>query len=438
MGNIVAIVGRPNVGKSTLFNRLIGEFKAIVDDFSGVTRDRHYGKAEWLDKEFTVIDTGGYVHNSSDIFERAIADQVKIAMEEADVLLFMVDVQVGVTDLDAAFANLLRRTKKPVLLVANKVDTFEKQHDSYEFYKLGFENLFCISSGSGSGTGELLDEVIKLLPNEIGEGDDLAETLPKIAVVGRPNVGKSSLVNALLGEDRNIVTDIAGTTRDTVHSHYKYYGQEFLLVDTAGIRRKNKVSEDIEFYSVMRSLRALENCDIAILVVDATIGLDSQDLNLVGLAVKNGKGVVILVNKWDLIEPKTTNTARDFETELKQKLEPFDDVPVIFTSAIEKQRIHRAVEVAMEVYENRSRRISTSHLNDFLQEATDKFPPPSIKGKFIKINYCTQLPGKNPKFAFFCNLPQYVSDSYKRYLENRLREKYDFKGVPITIYFRKK
>lgn len=438
MGNIVAIVGRPNVGKSTLFNRLLGEFKAIVDDFSGVTRDRHYGKAEWLDREFTIIDTGGYVHNSADIFERAIADQVKIAIEEADVLLFMVDVQVGVTDLDMAFANLIRRTKKPVLLVANKVDTFDKQHDAYEFYKLGLDNLYCISSSSGSGTGELLDEIIKLLPNDEPEEANPADELPKIAVVGRPNVGKSSLVNALLGEDRNIVTDIAGTTRDTIHSHYKYYGNEFLLVDTAGIRKKTKVNEDIEFYSVMRSLRALENCDVAILVIDATLGLDSQDLNLVGLAVKNGKGLVLLVNKWDLIPNKTTNTARDFENEIKQKLQPFDDIPIVFTSALEKQRIHRAVEVAMEVYENRSRRISTSQLNDFLQEIIAAYPPPSVKGKFVKIKYGTQLPGKNPKFALFCNLPQYVNDSYKRYVENRMREAWDFKGVPITIYFRKK
>jgi GTP-binding protein len=391
-----------------------------------------------LDREFTIIDTGGYVHNSSDIFEKAIAEQVKIAIEEADVLLFMVDVQVGITDLDMAFANLIRRTKKPVLLVANKVDTFEKQHDAYEFYKLGLDNLFCISSSSGSGSGELLDEIIKLLPIHEIEDVNPADAIPKIAVVGRPNVGKSSLVNALLGEERNIVTEIAGTTRDTVHSHYKSYGNEFLLVDTAGIRRKTKVSEDIEFYSVMRSLRALENCDIVILVIDATIGLDSQDLNLVGLAVKNGKGLVLLVNKWDLIPNKTTNTARDFEKDIKEKLQPFDDVPIVFTSVLEKQRIHRAVEVAMEVFENRTRRISTSQLNDFLQNAISAYPPPSVKGKFIKIKYGTQLPGRNPKFALFCNLPQYISESYKRYLENKMRESWDFKGVPITIYFRKK
>jgi GTP-binding protein len=437
MGNIVAIVGRPNVGKSTLFNRLMGEFKAIVDDFSGVTRDRHYGKAEWQDKEYTLIDTGGYVHNSTDIFEVAIRNQVKIAVEEADVVLFIVDVQVGITDLDSAFANLLRRSKKPVLVVVNKCDTFEKEHDSYEFYSMGFDKLFCISSGSGSGTGELLDEIISLIPEEDLKITDAEEQLPKIAVVGRPNVGKSSFVNALLGEDRNIVTDIAGTTRDTINSHYNFYGKEFLLVDTAGIRRKKKVNEDIEFYSVMRSLRALENCDIAILVLDAQLGLDQQDLNLVALAIKNGKGLVILVNKWDLMS-KETNTARNFEMEIKEKLKPFDDVPIIFTSAIDKQRIHKAVEVTMQVYENRTRRITTSKLNEFIEKIMDAYPPPSNKGKFVKVKYVTQLPGRSPKFVFFCNLPQYVPDSYKRYLENKMREEYDFKGVPMTIYFRKK
>jgi len=437
MGNIVAIVGRPNVGKSTLFNRLMGEFKAIVDDFSGVTRDRHYGKAEWQDKEYTLIDTGGYVHNSTDIFEVAIRNQVKIAVEEADVVLFIVDVQVGITDLDSAFANLLRRSKKPVLVVVNKCDTFEKEHDSYEFYSMGFDKLFCISSGSGSGTGELLDEIISLIPDEDLKITEAEEELPKIAVVGRPNVGKSSFVNALLGEDRNIVTDIAGTTRDTINSHYNFYGKEFLLVDTAGIRRKKKVNEDIEFYSVMRSLRALENCDIAILVLDAQLGLDQQDLNLVALAIKNGKGLVILVNKWDLMS-KETNTARNFEMEIKEKLKPFDDVPIIFTSAIDKQRIHKAVEVTMQVYENRTRRITTSKLNEFIEKIMDAYPPPSNKGKFVKVKYVTQLPGRSPKFVFFCNLPQYVPDSYKRYLENKMREEYDFKGVPMTIYFRKK
>ncbi len=438
MGNIVAIVGRPNVGKSTLFNRLLGEFKAIVDDFSGVTRDRHYGKAEWQDKEYTLIDTGGYVHKTSDIFETAIREQVKIAIDEADVVLFIVDVQTGITDLDSAFASLLRRTKKPVLVVVNKVDTNEKQHDAYEFYSLGFDKLFCISSTSGAGTGELLDEVVSLIkPEDLAttEGED---PLPKFAVVGRPNVGKSSLVNALLGEERNIVTDIAGTTRDTINSHYNYFGKEFLLVDTAGIRRKTKVNEDIEFYSVMRSLRALENCDVAILVIDAMQGLDQQDLNLVGLAIKNSKGLVILVNKWDLYPDKQTNSARNYENTIKDKLKPFDDVPVIFTSAIEKQRIHRAIEVAMEVYDNKTRRIGTSELNNFLEGVISANEPPSVKGKFVKIKYATQLPGKSPRFVLFCNLPQYVSDSYKRYIENRIREHYNFTGVPVTIYFRKK
>jgi GTP-binding protein len=415
----------------------MGEFKAIVDDFSGVTRDRHYGKAEWQDKEYTLIDTGGYVHNSTDIFEVAIRNQVKIAVEEADVILFIVDVQVGITDLDSAFANLLRRSKKPVLVVVNKCDTFEKENDSYEFYSMGFDKLFCISSGSGSGTGDLLDEIISLIPEEDLKITDAEEQLPKIAVVGRPNVGKSSFVNALLGEERNIVTDIAGTTRDTINSHYNFYGKEFLLVDTAGIRRKKKVNEDIEFYSVMRSLRALENCDIAILVLDAQLGLDQQDLNLVALAIKNGKGLVILVNKWDLMS-KETNTARNFEMEIKEKLKPFDDVPIIFTSAIDKQRIHKAVEVTMQVYENRTRRITTSKLNEFIEKIMDAYPPPSNKGKFVKVKYVTQLPGRSPKFVFFCNLPQYVPDSYKRYLENKMREEYDFKGVPMTIYFRKK
>ncbi|MBC7382861.1 MAG: ribosome biogenesis GTPase Der [Bacteroidia bacterium] len=438
MGNIVAIVGRPNVGKSSLFNRLLGEFKAIVDDFSGVTRDRHYGKADWQGREYTLIDTGGYVHKSSDIFEIAIRDQVKIAVEEADIILFMVDVQTGITDLDAAFANLLRRSKKPVLVVVNKVDTNEKQHDAYEFYSLGFDKLFCISSSSGAGTGELLDEIISIIPPEDLVSTEDEAPLPKFAVVGRPNVGKSSLVNALLGEERNIVTEIAGTTRDTINSHYNYFGKEFLLIDTAGIRRKKKVNEDIEFYSVMRSLRALENCDVAILVLDAELGLDQQDLNLVGLAIKNGKGLVILVNKWDLYPNKETNSVRNYEKEIKEKLRPFDDVPIIFTSALEKQRIHKAVEVAVEVYENRSRRISTSELNNFLEGVISAYEPPSVKGKFVKIKYATQLPGRNPKFVLFCNLPQYITDSYKRYIENKLRENYNFSGVPITIYFRKK
>lgn len=436
MGNIVAIVGRPNVGKSTLFNRIMGDRKAIVDDFSGVTRDRHYGKAEWQTREFVLIDTGGYVPNSEDVFEAAIRQQVKIAIEEADVLLFLVDAQTGITDLDSTFADLLRRSKKPVLLVANKVDNFESSLNAAEFYSLGFKEMHHVSSASGSGTGDLLDEIIKLLP-----ADDLVETeeiaLPKIAVLGRPNVGKSSLVNALLGEDRNIVTDIAGTTRDAIHSHYNLYGKELILVDTAGIRRKKKVEEDIEFYSVMRSIRALEDCDVAVLVIDAKIGLDQQDLNLVNLAVKNSKGLMVVVNKWDLVE-KDTKTARTFELAIRERLRPFDDVPVLFISAVEKQRIFKVVEDALKVFENRSRRISTRELNDFFQNVIDAYPPPSVKGKFVKIKYVTQLPGRTPKFAMFCNLPQYINDSYKRYLENKLRESYDFNGVPIQIFFRKK
>ncbi len=436
MGNIVAIVGRPNVGKSTLFNRILGDRKAITDDFSGVTRDRHYGKAEWQTREFVLIDTGGYVPHSEDIFESAIREQVKIAIEEADVLLFMVDVQTGVTDLDQAFANLLRRSKKPVLLVTNKVDSFDKEYEAAEFYSLGFKEMYCISSTSGSGTGDLLDAVIsKMQPEDLVEQESL--DLPKIAVVGRPNVGKSSLVNALLGQDRNIVTEIAGTTRDAIHSHYNLYGKELVIVDTAGIRRKKKVEEDIEFYSVMRSLRSLEDCDVAILVIDATVGLDQQDLNLVNLAVKNGKGLLLVVNKWDLIE-KDTKTARTFELEIKEKLRPFDDVKILFVSAQEKQRIFKVIEEALHVFENRTRRISTSKLNDFFQEVIAAYPPPSVKGKFVKIKYVTQLPGRSPKFAMFCNLPQYVNESYKRYLENKLRDEFDFTGCPITIYFRKK
>lgn len=437
MSRIVAIVGRPNVGKSTLFNRLVGMRKAIVDDMSGVTRDRHYGNVEWQNETFTLIDTGGYVANSEDVFESAIRQQVKIAIEEADVLLFMVDVQTGVTDLDEAFADVLRRSKKPVLIVSNKVDQFEMQYQSAEFYKMGFDEIFNISAANGSGTGDLLDEICKLLPQETENEEDAINALPKFAVVGRPNVGKSSLVNALLGEDRNIVTDIAGTTRDTIDSHYKYFGKEFILIDTAGIRRKKKVVEDIEFYSVMRSIKALENCDVAILVLDATIGLDAQDMNLVSLAVKNNRGLVILVNKWDLVE-KSTKTAKQYEDLIKNKLKPFDDVPILFISATEKQRIFKAVEVALEVYENKSRRIPTHEFNEFIQKVIDAYPPPAIKGKYVKIKYATQLPGHSPKFALFCNLPQYVNESYKRYLENKIRDNYNFSGVPINLFLRKK
>lgn len=436
MGNIVAIVGRPNVGKSTLFNRLVGERRAIVDDFSGITRDRHYGTSEWNGREFSIVDTGGFVAGSDDIFEAAINSQVKIAIEEADVILFMVDVATGITDLDKSVANLLRRTNKPVLLVVNKVDNNNRILEASEFYGLGFDKMFTVSSASGSGTGDLLDEVITSLPEQV-EMETEEETLPKIAIVGRPNVGKSSLINALLGEERNIVTDIAGTTRDTINTLYNGFGQKFLLIDTAGIRRKAKVKEDIEFYSVMRSVKAIEECDVAVLVIDATVGIDSQDINLVHLAETNGKGLVILVNKWDLVE-KDHKTSLEFEKIVQKKLEPFTDVPIIFTSAITKQRIHKAVEMAMHVYENRSRRIQTRKLNDVMLAHIEAYQPPAIKGKYVKIKFVTQLPGRSPKFAFFCNLPQYINESYKRYLENKMRESFDLHGVPITIFMRKK
>jgi len=432
----VAIVGRPNVGKSTLFNRLVGERKAIVDDFSGVTRDRHYGVAEWQNREFLLVDTGGFVAGSDDVFEKEIANQVKIAVDESAVILFMVDVSTGITDLDDQMADLLRRSKKPVFVVVNKVDNNERYLDMHEFHALGFEHLYPLSSVSGSGTGELLEDIMKHLPEPV-IADEPAQKMPRIAIVGRPNVGKSSLINALLGQERNIVTEIAGTTRDSIDTHYNAFGKEFILVDTAGIRKKGKVKEDIEFYSVMRSLRTLEQADIVILMIDATQGLDSQDLNLYYLAHKNGKGVVILVNKWDLME-KETNTSRDYEKMILEKLAPLNDVPVVFTSATTKQRIHKAIETALQVYENRSRRITTHKLNDFLQEVTAKYQPPAIKGKFVKIKYCTQLPGIYPQFAFFCNLPQYIREPYKRYIENQLREHYDFKGVSMKLFFRKK
>jgi len=435
MTRIAAIVGRPNVGKSTLFNRLIGERKAIVDDFSGVTRDRHYGMVEWNGEEFTLIDTGGFVADSEDVFEKEINHQVKIAVEEAAVILFMVDVSTGITPLDESIADLLRRSKKPVLLVVNKVDTSEKMNDIHEFYSLGYDELYPLASASGSGTGEILDEVLKRLPPAPEEKEEAA--LPRIAIVGRPNVGKSSLVNALLGDERNIVTDVPGTTRDSIDTLYNVFGNEFILVDTAGIRKKGKVHDDIEFYSVMRSLRTLENADIVVLVIDAVQGIDSQDVNLFYLANKNNKGVVVLVNKWDLME-KETNTARDYEKMVKEKLQPFTDVPVLFISALTKQRVHKAVETFLEVYENRKKRITTSKLNDFLQEITEHYPPPAIKGKFVKIKYVTQLPGHYPAFAFFCNLPQYLREPYKRYIENQLRERFDFKGVSLKLFFRKK
>lgn len=438
MGRVVAIVGRPNVGKSTLFNRLIGERKAIVDDVSGVTRDRHYGTAEWLDNEFTVIDTGGYVEHSDDVFESAIRDQVKIAMAEADLLIFMVDVTTGITDLDSDFAGILRKSKKPVLVVANKVDNHDRLNYVSEFYSFGLGEIYSISSVSGSGTGELLDEVVKNLnalpQNEASE--ELAN-VPKVAIVGRPNVGKSSIVNALLGEDRNIVTPIAGTTRDSIHTHYKAYGHEYLLVDTAGIRKKGKVSENIEFYSVLRAIKSIEECDICVLMVDAQLGIEAQDLNLLHLAEKNGKGIIILVNKWDLIE-KETNSARDYEDQIKQRTAPFTDYPVLFVSALNKQRIYKAMETINEVYKNLSNKVSTPELNDFLLPVIQHTPPPAYKGKYIKVKYITQLKSKTATIILFCNLPQYIREPYRRFIENKLRQKFDFKGVPLKLFFRKK
>ena len=433
MSNIIAIVGRPNVGKSTLFNRLTESRKAIVDDFSGVTRDRHYGTAEWTDKQFTVIDTGGYVANSEDVFEAAIREQVIIAIEEATVLLFMVDVTTGITDLDDEIAQLLRRSKKPVFTIVNKVDNTQLQHDASVFYSFGLGEIYPISSMTGSGTGDLLDDVIKHF-EDIPEEEN---ALPKITVAGRPNVGKSSFINALIGKERNIVTPIAGTTRDSIHIHYNQYGHEFMFIDTAGLRKKTKVKENIEFYSVMRTIKALEEADVVMLMIDAEEGLESQDVNIFHLAEKNKKGIVILVNKWDLIE-KNSKTINVFEEQIRNKLQPFTDVPVIFTSVINKQRIFQAIEKALEVYKNRSKKIPTSRLNDVMLPIIENYPPPALKGKYIKIKYITQINGVSPMFAFFCNLPQYIKEPYKRFLENKLRENFDFSGVPIQIYFRQK
>lgn len=436
MGNIVAIVGRPNVGKSTLFNRLTTSRSAIVDEASGVTRDRHYGKVEWNGKEFSLIDTGGYIKGSEDVFEEEIRKQVLIAIEECDLIIFVVDVEVGVTDLDTEVANLLRRSNKKVILVSNKVDNNERIIDSHAFYGLAIgDEIFSVSAISGSGTGDLLDEVVKYIDDNPIEEEE--SNVPKIAIVGRPNVGKSSLLNTLIGKEKNIVTNIAGTTRDSLTTRFNSFGFEFDLVDTAGIRKKGKVNEDIEFYSVMRSIRAIENADVCLLIIEATEGVMAQDMNIYNLIIKNKKGVVLLVNKWDLIE-KETNTSKEFEAEIKHKLAPFTDVPILFISAINKQRVIRALEEATKVYENRVRKISTSKLNEVMLDIINQSPPPSIKGKWIKIKFVTQLPTYSPAFAFFCNLPQYVKDSYKRFLENKLRENFDFKGVPIQIFMRKK
>jgi GTP-binding protein len=434
MSGIVAIVGRPNVGKSTIFNRLQGERKAIVDDQSGVTRDRHYGTTDWGNREFTIIDTGGYVTNSDDVFEKSIREQVEIAIDEADVLLFMVDVTTDITDLDESFARFLRKTNKPVLVVVNKVDNNERLLMHHQFYALGFEHVFPVSSISGSGTGDLMDALVTFLPTEVEETDD---ELPRISLIGRPNVGKSSLCNVLLGEERNIVTDIAGTTRDTIDTKYSAYGMDFTLVDTAGVRKKGKTMDNVEFYSVMRSIKAIESSDVVLLILDATMGMEAQDVNLFSLAAKNGKGVVILVNKWDLVE-KDHKSTKYYIEEIHEKIAPFTDVPIVFISAKTKQRVFKAVETAIEVYNNTQKRVSTAKLNDLMLEIIQETPPPSKKGKYIKIKYVTQIKTKKVSFAFFCNLPQYIGDAYKRFLENQLRKHFDFTGVPINIFFRKK
>lgn len=434
MSNIVAIVGRPNVGKSTLFNRLTESRQAIVDNVSGVTRDRHYGFAEWTGRNFTVVDTGGFVAHSDDVFEKAIREQVHIAIEEATVLLFVVDVTTGVTDMDDHIAAILRRSNKPVLVVANKVDSNKQLPDVHEFYSLGLGEIYAIAANSGSGTGDLLDAVVSHLdPDILGE----QAKLPGFAIVGRPNVGKSSLINALLGKDRNIVTDVAGTTRDSIETIYNQFGYEFRLIDTAGLRKKTKVRENIEFYSVMRTIKAVEEADVCILMIDATSDFESQDVNIFHLAEKKRKGVVIVVNKWDLIE-KVQSTTRDFEKQIREKTAPFTDVPILFTSVPERQRILKVIETAFKVYKNREKRVPTSKLNEVMLEIINQTPPPALKGKHVKIKYITQLKSASPAFAFFCNLPQYIKDPYKRFLENKLRENFDFTGVPISIYFRQK
>ncbi len=434
MANVVAIVGRPNVGKSTFFNRLIESRTAIMDNESGVTRDRQYGVGEWNGKTFTAIDTGGYVTGSDDVFEGAIREQVKYALEEASVIIFMVDVKDGLTDLDKDFGQVLRELKKPVFVAANKADTTELVHLTGEFYALGFNQIYPISSANGSGTGELLDAVAEELADE---AVDRAEGIPQIAILGRPNVGKSSFLNALVGEERSIVTDEAGTTRDAINTRYTLFGKDFILTDTAGLRRKSKVKDNLEFYSTLRSLQALQNSDVCIVLVDATRGLEAQDINIISLADKYGKGIMIMVNKWDLVD-KENNTAANLQKEYGKKLGQLDYIPIVFTSVIEKQRIFKAIETAIEVYNHRSTKIPTSKLNDALLPEIEKYPPPAIKGKYIKIKYVTQLPTVTPSFAFFCNLPQYVKSPYKRFLENKLRENFNLRGVPVRIFLRKK
>lgn len=434
MGGIVAIIGRPNVGKSTFFNRLIKKREAIVDAISGVTRDRHYGKSDWNGIEFTIIDTGGYLENSDDIFQKEIDKQVNLAIEEADAIFFMVDLVEGITGMDETIANLLRRSQKPIFLTANKGDNSKIQENMIEFYALGYEKIFTVSAINGSGTGELLDELVKVLPKD---GENVKDKLPRFAVVGRPNAGKSSFINSLIGEERYIVTDISGTTRDSIDTVYNRFGFEFNLIDTAGIRKKSKVKEDVEFYSVMRSVRSIEYCDICLLLVDATRGFDGQVQNIFWLAHRNNKGIVILINKWDLIEKETFST-KVFENQIRDKINPFTDVPIVFISALSKRRIFKAIETGVSVFKNRSNRIATSKLNNVLLPIIESQPPPAFKGKYVKIKFCTQLPTNYPQFAFFCNLPQYVKDPYKRFLEKKIREIYNFKGVPIQLFFRKK
>ncbi len=437
MSYTVAIIGRPNVGKSTLFNRLLEERKAITDDFSGVTRDRQYGITEWNGKTFNVIDTGGFVLHSEDIFEKAIRHQVRLAIDEADIMVFMVDVTTGITDLDEALAQELRKAKKPVIIAVNKVDNTERSYAANEFYGLGFENLFCVSSMSGSGTGEILDYITEQIPDELENAVDIYADLPKITIVGQPNVGKSTLLNALIGQERNIVTDIAGTTRDSIHTHYNLYGKEFLLVDTAGIRKKSKVHEDLEFYSVIRAVKAIEESDVCILMLDATVGIELQDLKIFGIIEQRKKGVVILVNKWDAIE-KDSKTILEFEAKIKSKIAPFTDVPILFISALEKQRIYQAIDKVLEVFNNKQIKIPTHQLNEIMLAEIEKYGPPAYRGEYIKIKYITQLPAHTPSFAFFCNHPDYVKEAYRNYLENRMRENFSLSGVPVNIFFRKK
>ena len=434
--SIIAIVGRPNVGKSTLFNRLTQRRDAIVDSVSGVTRDRHYGKSDWNGKEFSVIDTGGYIIGSDDIFEAEIRKQVNLAIEEADIIIMVVDVEEGITPMDAEVAKLLRKVKKPIFTAVNKVDNAMRETDAVEFYNLGLGEYHTISSINGSGTGDLLDAIVEKIPDP-EEADSTEEELPRFAVVGRPNAGKSSFINSLIGIERNIVTDIAGTTRDAIDTKYNRFGFDFNLVDTAGIRKKSRVKEDLEFYSVMRAVRTIEHSDVVILIVDATRGFESQDQNIFWLAEKNRKGVVVLINKWDLID-KETNTLRDYEANIKEQIAPFTDVPIVFISALTKQRLFKAIETAVEVFQKRKTKIQTSKFNETMLEIVKNFPPPAIKGKYVKIKYCMQLPTQTPQFVFFCNLPQYVKDPYRRFVENKLRDIYDFSGVPITIYFRQK